>query len=144
MVVKVLVAKQIPGLKPATDLSVDIGTAASDAGAIRCLAAGLPIEIKGSVDAAGVLKPIEVSVGGAWAPAYPGADGGQSGHKDAAVTSGTVDTVGTVTAVRTGEFDIAVFDLENTSLLSTKLTVRYSNTSDCSGCAKFLRATCQF
>ena len=76
-----------------------------------------------------MLKPIEVSVGGACAAAYPAVDGGQSGHQDVAVTSGTVDTEGSVTAVRTGEFDIAVFDLENTSMLSTKLTVRYSSTT---------------
>lgn len=128
-VVKVLHADRFPGLSAGAQLTIDLAAATFDTGAVSCLAAGLPIEVKGSVSAAGVLTPIEVSVGGACAAAYPAVDGGQSGHQDTPVTSGTIDTEGSVTAVRAGEFDMTVFDLENVAMVSTTLTVRYNSTT---------------
>ena len=129
VVVKALYSERIPGLKAGTNITIDLAAASFDAGALSCLAAGLPIEIKGSVNSAGALTPIEASVGGACAAAYPAADGGQSGHQDAPVTSGMVDTEGSVTAVRAGEFDMVVIDLENAAMVSTSLTVRYDSTT---------------
>ena len=129
VVVKVLVAEAGSSLAPGTELRIDTAVARFDAGGITCLVAGLPIEIKGSLDASGTLKPVEVSVGGACAAAYPAEDGARSGQQDKVVTAGAIDTEGSVTAVRAGEFDIAVFDLRNTSMLTTKLTVQYSSTT---------------
>lgn len=47
------------------------------------------------------------------AAAYRSADGGPSSPPD--------------TPVRIGEFDIVVFDLENTAMTSARLTVRYNS-----------------
>lgn len=127
VVVTVIRQERIPGVTAGASVSVDVAGARFDSGAPSCLAVGLPIEIKGAVSAAGVLQPIEVSVGGACAAAYPAVDGGQSGHQDPPLASGWIDTEGSVTAVRSGEFDMTVFDLENTALVSTTLTVRYDS-----------------
>lgn len=108
------------------NLSFDLAAARFDEGALSCLAAGLPIEVKGSANTAGVLTPVEVSVGGSCSASYPSDDGAGSGHHDLPVTSGMIDTEGSVTAVRAGEFDISVFDLDNAAMTSTVLTVRYA------------------
>lgn len=41
----------------------------------------------------------------------------------------TIDTEGRITAVRSNEFDVVVFDLENSAMASTALTVRYGSTT---------------
>jgi hypothetical protein len=129
VVVKALYSERIPGLNAGASITIDLAAASFDVGALSCLAAGAPIEVKGSVNAAGALAAIDVSLGGACAAAYPAADGGASSGHDAPVTAGTIDTEGSVTAVRTGEFDMLVFDLENTAISSTTVTVRYNSST---------------
>lgn len=130
VVVKALQSEHFPGLLSGTEITVDLATATFDVGALSCVAAGLPIEIKGSLDAAAAFTVVEVSVGGACAAAYPAVDGEQIGHQDDVLpTSGPVEIEGSVVAVRTGEFDIKVIDLEHVSMTATQLTVRYSSTT---------------
>lgn len=129
VVVQVIHQERIPGVAAGASVTVDVAGARFDSGAASCMAAGLPIEIKGSVSTAGVLQPVEVSVGGACAAAYPALDGGPSGHHDTPTTSGSIDTEGSVTALRSGEFDITVFDLEDKLATATALTVRYGSST---------------
>jgi hypothetical protein len=129
VVVQVIHQEHTPGVTAGASVTIDVAGARFDSGAASCMAAGLPIEIKGSVSTAGVLQPVEVSVGGACAAAYPALDGGQSGHQDAPTTSGSIDTEGSITALRSGEFDITVFDLDEKALAATSLTVRYNSST---------------
>ena len=129
VVVNAIYANWNPGLAVGAQVAVDLAAARFDLGSLGCLAAGLPIEIKGSVSLSGVLTPVEASVGGACATANPESGDARPSHQDVAVTSGLIDTEGNVTAVRAGEFDIVVFDLENAAMVSKTLTVRYDNTT---------------
>ncbi|WP_295637101.1 DUF5666 domain-containing protein [uncultured Methylibium sp.] len=127
VVVRVIHQEHLTGIAAGSNVSIDLAGGRFDSGAVSCLAAGLPIEIKGSVSAVGALQPVEVSVGGACAAAYPATDGGdQSGHQDLPVTSGSIDAEGSITGLRSGEFDISVFDLDNRESAAAALIVRYN------------------
>lgn len=142
VVVKALQSERFPGLLSGTEITVDLATAMFDVGALSCVAAGLPIEIKGSLDATAAFTVVEVSVGGACAAAYPATDLEQLGHQDAPVpTSGSVDIEGSILAVRPGEFDIKVFDLEQVAMTATQLTVRYSSATVFRGTTALALAT---
>lgn len=147
----VLYAEWLPGALAGHTLTVDLADAYFKKGSPDCLVAGAPIEIKGGLGSNGELQAVKVEVEGGCASAYPvldvtsegDGDHDSDGHSDG-ISDGDhdderpvspspaglfVEAKGAVTAVRTGEFDIAVYRLEAAGTAAASLTVRFGPTT---------------
>lgn len=120
-----LYTEWLAGIPLGSMITVDLSGAYYGKGAPSCLQAGQPIEIKGTVDAAGALVPVKVELEGGCAAASPllgvtpPVGGGQ------VPVAAFVEAKGTITAVRNGEFDLAVYKLEYAGYMAATLTVRH-------------------
>lgn len=121
----VLYAEWLPGAALGRTITLDLAGAYFKKGAASCLAAGVPIEVKGGVDAQGALQAVKVELEGGCAAASPalGVTRGEGGSPPP--VAAFVEAKGTITAVRAGEFDIAVYRLESTGVAPATLTVRH-------------------
>lgn len=128
--VRVASSKGLPGLAFGAQVSVDLSNAYYERGAASCLMAGVPVELKGAVNAAGVFQPVRVEIEGACAVAAPVAGVTQPAPSGSAPTGPMfVEAKGTVTAVRAGEFDMSVYRLEYGAADLSAVTVRHDATT---------------
>lgn len=118
--------ERLPGVARGAQLTLDIGSAYFKKGSAACLLAGAPVEVKGYVNAAGALVPVQLELEGACASAYPAP--GVVAPVTAAPVSGAVflEAKGTITALRPGEFDLSVFKVEYAGVALNAVTVRHS------------------
>lgn len=116
----------LPGVTLGSTLSVDLRSVTFKRGSLSCLVAGMPIEIKGSLDKGGNLIPLHAEVEGACASAYPSNGVSSPGTSQTIGPNAFVEAKGAVTAVRDGEFDIAVYQLEYGGSALASITIRYS------------------
>ena len=111
-------------------IRADVAGAYFERSALTCLLPGQPVELKGSFNAAGVLVVTKVEGEGACSAAAPVAGVKPSdGTSPPAAGAVFVEAKGSVTAVRSGEFDLTVFKVEGVAIAPASITVRYgSNT----------------
>ncbi|MDP1649465.1 MAG: DUF5666 domain-containing protein [Rubrivivax sp.] len=120
-----LYAERLPGVQVGSKVTVDLAKAYFKKGSAACLVAGAPIEIKGSVGANGALQPVKAEIEGGCATAYPAPGITPPGNATPPPVAAFVEAKGTITALRAGEFDIAVYRLSYAGAAAATLTVRY-------------------
>lgn len=128
VVLTALYAKQLPTVLQGSALTLDLSGAYFERGALSCLAAGVPIEVKGAINAAGQLQAVKVELEGGCASAYP-ASGvrGDDAPQPPATGLQFVEAKGLITAVRAGEFELQVYKLEYAGLSPAVVTVRHGS-----------------
>lgn len=129
VVVATIYTERYPGLTPGQQITVNLAGAIFDRGAVSCLVAGAPIEIKGYLDAGGVLQPVKADVEGACADDYPVSGVTPPGVPSTPTVAVSAEAKGTVAALRSGEFDMNVFHIEYDGPRLTTVTVRYGATT---------------
>ncbi|MEW5837153.1 MAG: DUF5666 domain-containing protein [Pseudomonadota bacterium] len=121
--------ERLPGATRGAQLSLDIGAAYFKKGSASCLLAGAPVEVKGYVNASGVLVPVQLELEGACASAYPAPGVSSPGATPPVTGAVFLEAKGTVTAVRAGEFDMSVYKIEYAGVSLTSVTVRHDATT---------------
>ncbi len=123
-----LYTERFSGVLPAGNVTVDLANAYFEKSALSCLVAGTPIELKGSLDAAGSFLVVKVEAEGACASAIPVSGVTASAGSSAAALNGRlIEAKGTISAVRAGEFDLTVYRIEGLSSGLSSVVVRYNN-----------------
>lgn len=117
--------ERLPGVTRGAQLSLDISAAYFKKGSAACLAAGAPVEVKGYVNAAGALVPVQLNLEGACASAYPTPGVSAPGTTPPVTGAVFLEAKGTVTAVRSGEFDMSVYKVEYAGVNLSSVTVRH-------------------
>lgn len=126
VVLNALHARNLPSVLQGTALTLDLGSAYFERGGLACLVAGTPIEVKGAVNAAGLLQAVKVELEGGCASAWPVSGVSGAGTPTTPVTGAWfVEAKGLVTAVRAGEFDLQVYQVEVAGAVPATLTVRH-------------------
>jgi RNase P/RNase MRP subunit p29 len=121
--------ERLPGVTRGAQLQLDIGAAYFKKGSASCLVAGAPVEVKGYVNAAGELVPVQLELEGACASAYPAPGVTAPGTTPPVTGAVFLEAKGTVTAVRAGEFDMSVFKAEYAGVTLRSVTVRHDATT---------------
>ncbi len=122
--------ERLPGVAVGDSLTLDIANAYFEKGGAACLAAGVAVEVKGYRDAAGVLQPVKLEVEGGCSSAYPTPGVTAPSTPPSTDASAFVEAKGTVMAVRSGEFDLSVYRIEDFAGVSpATVTVTYGSTT---------------
>jgi hypothetical protein len=102
----VIYAEYLNGVGNGSQLQVNLASASFKRGALNCLEAGAPVELKGYVDDSGAFRPVRVTLEGPCGGPRPA--GGSS-------TGGTVfvEAEGTITAIGNNQFTLSVFYIED-------------------------------
>jgi len=117
---------------PSGNVTVDVAMASFEKSSLSCLATGVPIEVKGYLDAAGAFRVTRVDAEGSCAAAVPasGVSASPSSPSDSSRMEGQiVEVKGTITAIRPGEIDISVFSLEGFAATTNTMTVRLASST---------------
>jgi hypothetical protein len=114
---------------PAGDVTVDLSKAYFKKSSLSCLSAGTPVALKGYVDAAGVFQVVAVEAEGACAAAVPVAGlKPPAASSDPSVLNGkTVEAKGSVSALRSGEFDLTLYRVTGLNKAPATVVVRYGS-----------------
>ncbi len=122
--------ERFAGSLPAGDLTVDLAQASFEKSALSCLSASTPVELKGYVDASGRFQVTRVEAEGACAAAVP-ASGvpAATGSASAPAAGEVVELKGTISAVRSGEFELSLYSQDGRAPSLSSVTVRYDSTS---------------
>lgn len=105
--------ERLPGVAVGESVTLDIANAYFERGSVACLVAGSAVEVKGYLDAAGLLQPVRLEVEGACSSAYPTTGVSPPTSPPSSGAAVFAEVKGTVTAVRSGEFDLDVFRIES-------------------------------
>lgn len=125
--IAIVYVKGILGIANGSELTIDVANAYFEKGDLRCLAPGVPVEVKGYLNANGALQPVEVEVNSGCAGASPVSDDYRPSSSPVSTGPRFVEASGTVTAVRAGEFDLNVYRIEDSSTVNPTVTVRHDS-----------------
>ena len=114
---------------PAGDVTVDLSKAYFEKSSLSCLSAGTPVALKGYVDAAGVFQVVAVEAEGACAAAVPvaGLKPAAGGSDPSALNGKSVEAKGSVSALRSGEFELSLYRVSGLAKAPATAVVRYGS-----------------
>ncbi len=122
--------ERYPALARGARVTVDLSGAYFQKGALSCVDAGDAIELKGALASNGSFQPVKVELEGGCSVAAPVAGVGvPAGNGTPPVGAVFLEAKGTVSAVRPGEFDLAVHQIEYSGLTLATVTVRHGPTT---------------